>query len=431
MKFKDGGSAIIRFAKPGVNMFPEEKVRNEVAAIRYIHEHTTIPVPFILHWGTKDESPLGLGPFIIMDYIDHVKNLSAALNTPGFAREDRPILDPQIDAQKLEVLYGQVADILLELNKLSPPQIGSVAPIDHNGSWGVEYRPLTMNMNELVRVGTFPRSKLPKPSATFETTSSYFDSLADQHIGHLTHQRNDAIDSADDCRQRYVARQLFRRLARSRQLTSPAVDLGPFKIWCDDLRPSNILINEDLQIVGVVDWEFTYSAPVEFTHAPPWWLLLEQPEYWPDGIKAWTKVYESRLQTFLRVLQDREDMAIRQSRLKEEQRLSSPMRKSWESGEFWIVYAARKSFAFDSVFWKELDTRFFGTPKTEGDWKGRMELLTQQERADMVRLVERKMEEMKTRVLAWEPEELDPPENSSTDKDSASVTYKRWQSSYA
>jgi hypothetical protein len=164
MKFKDGGSAIIRFAKPGVNMFPEEKVRNEVAAIRYIHEHTTIPILFVLHWGTKDESPLSLGPFIIMDYIGHAKNLNAALNTPGFAREDRPILDPQIDAQKLEMLYGQVADILLELNKLSLPKIGSVAPIDDNGCWGVKYRPLTMNMNELVRVGTFRGQSCRSPA---------------------------------------------------------------------------------------------------------------------------------------------------------------------------------------------------------------------------------------------------------------------------
>ncbi|KAM3513052.1 hypothetical protein MY11210_003254 [Beauveria gryllotalpidicola] len=49
MKFQDGGSAVIRFSKPGATMFPEEKIRNEAAMIRYIQDHTTIPVPFILH----------------------------------------------------------------------------------------------------------------------------------------------------------------------------------------------------------------------------------------------------------------------------------------------------------------------------------------------------------------------------------------------
>lgn len=123
-------------------------------------------------------------------------------------------------------------------------------------------------------------------------------------------------------------------------------DNGPFKIWCDDLRPPNVLINENLQIVGVVDWEFTYAAPAEFSCTPPWWLLLEQPEYWSDGIEAWIEVFEKRPQTFLKVLIELEEAAIQQGRLKEDQRLSGPMQQSWTNGDFWVVYAARKNFAF-------------------------------------------------------------------------------------
>ena len=205
-------------------------------------------------------------------------------------------------------------------------------------TWEVAQRPLSYNTNELVRLGTVPRSTLPRANETFLSTSSYFSILADLHLEHLTHQRNDAVDSADDCRRRYIARSLFRKLTRESRFTASSTNsptnLGPFNIWCDDLRPSNVLINEDLQIVGVVDWEFTYAAPVEFSHARPWWLLLEQPEYWPDGIEAWTKVYEPRLQTFLKVLREQEDLAIDRGTLKDEQRLSRPMQQSWESGDF-------------------------------------------------------------------------------------------------
>ncbi|KAF4258788.1 hypothetical protein KXV27_003297 [Aspergillus fumigatus] len=87
-------------------------------------------VPFVLHWGTKEESPLGLGPLIIMEYIDHVMDLSDVLNTPGVAIKDCPILDPNIDEAKLELLYGQFADILLQLSTLRLPRIGSLAQID-------------------------------------------------------------------------------------------------------------------------------------------------------------------------------------------------------------------------------------------------------------------------------------------------------------
>jgi hypothetical protein len=50
-------------------MFLGGKVPNEVATIRYIQENRSIPVPFILHWGTKEESLLGLGPFITIECI--------------------------------------------------------------------------------------------------------------------------------------------------------------------------------------------------------------------------------------------------------------------------------------------------------------------------------------------------------------------------
>lgn len=63
-----------------------------------------------------------------------------------------------------------------------------------------------------------------------------------------------------------------------------------------------MLRNENEQIVSVVDWEFTYAAPVEFSHAPPWWLLIEEPEYWQKGLENWKRVFNHRLKTFLKTM---------------------------------------------------------------------------------------------------------------------------------
>lgn len=53
-------------------------------------------------------------------------------------------------------------------------------------------------------------------------------------------------------RRKYIARHLFRKLAKDRRLTSSSNhDDGPFKLWCDDLRPANVLLNADLQAVEV------------------------------------------------------------------------------------------------------------------------------------------------------------------------------------
>jgi hypothetical protein len=53
------------------------------------------------------------------------------------------------------------------------------------------------------------------------------------------------------------------------------------------------------------------------------------------------------------------------------------MRESWENGQFWANYAARKSWAFDAVFWSWINVKYFG----EGDWfEDRIKLLEEKER---------------------------------------------------
>lgn len=262
-------------------------------------------------------------------------------------------------------------------------------------------------MNELVRTGTLPRSKLP--SSTFETSSDYLDRLAQLHIDHLVHQRNDAIESKTDCQRKYTVRKLFQKLASEKKLLSDKYEKGPFKFWCDDLRPSNILLNDNLDIVAVINWEFSYAAPSDFAFAPPWWLLIEQPEYWDDDLDDWIEKYERRLTTFLKVMVECEDESVSNGRLQEEQRLSGKMRESWASGDSWTVYAARKNFAFDSVYWKKLDPRFFGSSEEaitpEDVWVKRLDLLDEDTRRAMDSFVDKKMVESQTRELTWEPNE--------------------------
>lgn len=51
-------ATIIRLSQPGAVFFPEEKVMNEVATMRFLADKTSIPIPLIHHSGTKKESPL-------------------------------------------------------------------------------------------------------------------------------------------------------------------------------------------------------------------------------------------------------------------------------------------------------------------------------------------------------------------------------------
>lgn len=402
MIFEGGFSSLLRFPGPGRVMFPEEKVRNEVAVITFLKQNTKIPVPTVIHNGMGDESPAGLGPFILMEYVEHACHLTAQLRAPGYKRGELPFLNPDIEEEKLEFFYGQVADILLKLSKPSFEKIGSLAR-DTNGDWSINHRPWTMNMNELVQLGNFPPKLLPQ--LTFATASSYYQSLAKTECIHLATQRNDAFDSEEDCRSKYVARMLFHKLAEESCLQNPTTfDSGPFKLFCDDLRPTNILLDDNMKIAAVIDWEFTYAAPVEFTYSPPWWLLLDIPEEWPRGISNWIKTYQPRLDTFLRVLKCQEDIAIAAGNLMEEQQLSGKLRESWDCDDFRVNYGVRKSWAFDSV-WPMMDAKFFGgdTALDQRDSllysEEKMGLLDNADREAMEPFIRKKLEDSKERVL--------------------------------
>ncbi|CAJ2513961.1 Uu.00g020800.m01.CDS01 [Anthostomella pinea] len=324
----------MRIPCKGIVRFPEERVRYEVATMRYISANTSIPLPKVYHSGTAAENPTGLGPFVIMKYVDHERTMSEALKDPTLNSDEDHVLDPDIGEQKLEFLYGQMANIMLQLSALAFPRIGSLVQ-DADGRFTVSGRP------------------------------------------HPEHE-------------------LF-------HVASPS------RLFCEDLRPSNVLIDKDLRVVGVIDWEFTYAAPSQCTSDPPWWLLLQRPESWPGGYGPWMEAYKPRLETFLRVLDGEErnmasssgnvDNAASPSLSRDLQPpLSLQMRESWEKQTFMISYAARNSWVFDFIFWRYLDGRYFG-PNEDGDYRARLDLLTQQELEAMEALVKMKMEQREERTL--------------------------------
>jgi hypothetical protein len=80
---------------------------------------------------------------------------------------------------------------------------------------------------------------------------------------HLSIQRNDAVDSIIDCRRKYIVRYLFRKfISQSRLSSGYSSEIS--KLFCYDLRPSNVLVNKDFKIIAVINWEFIYVAPADF-----------------------------------------------------------------------------------------------------------------------------------------------------------------------
>lgn len=262
-----------------------------------------------------------------------------------------------------------MANVLLDLYKLQFPRIGAITHVP--GEWKIGRRPLTLAMNEFVRVGNCPPSMFAQDS--FQTANEYFEEIANQHLLHLKHQRNNAVDDAEDGRKKYVARCLFRRIAREIR-----TEKGPFRLYCDDLRPSNVLVasETDFTVRAVIDWEFAYSAPVEYSHAAPWWLLFESPEAWDPDLHNFLDKYRPRLALFLEVL----GACEAERNLDAADRLSARMAQSLDNGVFWLCLAARKSQMFDDIYWTFLDPMFFGPFETLDQ---RIAVLGEQDRNEM------------------------------------------------
>ncbi|EPE07567.1 phosphotransferase family protein [Ophiostoma piceae UAMH 11346] len=79
LKYEDGTSVVMRVPIKGVFCEYLDTVRYEVATMKYVAANTTVSVPHIYKWGTAAENPLGLGPFIIMDYVEHHQRMSFAI----------------------------------------------------------------------------------------------------------------------------------------------------------------------------------------------------------------------------------------------------------------------------------------------------------------------------------------------------------------
>lgn len=297
-------------------------------------------------------------------------------------------------------------------------------------------------MNDVVTMGGIPPSVLPPRHKTYSTSREYYLALADMHLTHLAFQHNSAVLSPPDGREKYVARQLFRKLVREGRLTTDGETYDEsaaqrhkevFKLWCDDMRPTSVLLNDKDDVVSVIDWEMSYFAPGSFYDSPPWWLIIERPEFYEKGLSSWIKEFERRLPLFLEAM-ELEEATLRKAGEEPKNRgglqhgdlpllaineavgngrpstsMAKRMARNWENGRFFVDYCARRNYGFDPIYWKCIDEKFFGKNKKtdvllkKGGYKGRLHLLSEKDRAQMEPFIAWKMEDREDeKIVEWD-----------------------------
>ncbi|KAL4734481.1 hypothetical protein BDV11DRAFT_174720 [Aspergillus similis] len=159
--------------------------------MHYLARTTIIPVPTVLGAGIWD-----CGLYIVAEHIE-----STFLTNR---------LDPNIITRTdLERAYDCMAQVMLELSKLTFPKIDAVVQTA-DGKWLIQStkqrQALSSTMADILR----PNSLISIFSTkTFATASECFTDLATQHFRRLYHQRNNGfIPDNHSWKERYIARSI-------------------------------------------------------------------------------------------------------------------------------------------------------------------------------------------------------------------------------
>ncbi|KAF1948849.1 hypothetical protein CC80DRAFT_458589 [Byssothecium circinans] len=325
--FSNGTSWLVRFAQPGsvCDDYIDEKVAIEVEALSIIRTQTNIPVPTVHGWGTAKANRLGLGPFIMMDFIDGVPLGEILRKDPNdrFMRDD-------ITDDDVEFIYRQMSQILLKLFRLNFENIGSL-PTPVTG-FPAPARPLSFKVHDIIQMGGI--NTFGDRSLGFSDTTEYLQYVFKQDWDQLVHQPNSVAGKHE----------AMEKLSEFNAVMSLIPDFvqsefnqGPYKLVCDDFGLTNIIVRsrEDLTFVGVVDLEWSYAGPAQL-FASPWWLLQGRLTIYdakydkeaPDVLGRFLRY----LKIFKRVLKEEEEMIPGH----DFKQLSSLVESSHLSGAMWL-----------------------------------------------------------------------------------------------
>ncbi|KAL2760493.1 hypothetical protein ACRALDRAFT_2024460 [Sodiomyces alcalophilus JCM 7366] len=224
---------------------PWEKLLGEVTTIQYLERNTGIHVPHVRAYGRDaklTKTNVGTQVFLIADFI------------PGKPLDKNALVEAK-EAHRRN-FYSQLIDILADLRRLEFPLIGTLMPNSDD--------PSQPRLGPVISMATTTLRLTPQ--RTFHSAREYMnyqfgliEAFFSQPVSNHT---------IDDIKQEVFALCNLERIFH--QVIDPQLDKGPFVLNHLDLRSPNIIVDENLQIQGIIDWEFTSTVPRQVFTPPSW-----------------------------------------------------------------------------------------------------------------------------------------------------------------
>ncbi|KFG77888.1 phosphotransferase enzyme family protein [Metarhizium anisopliae] len=242
---QDGSQWIVRIPIEPAFDDPWDKLLSEITTLQFLERKTLIPVPHIRAYGRDaklTESSSGPQMYLIADFI------------PGEPLDKKLLF--QADDEARRKFYAQLIDILAELRKLEFTSIGSLMP-DPNHSTHPILGPVMSMSATTLRLPALPTLETAKEYMEYQfgLVSSFFVQPVADH-------------ATEDIQAEVFALDGMKRIFDER--IDSELNAGPFVLSHLDLRSRNIIVDQDLQIRGIIDWEFAATVPLQVFTPPSW-----------------------------------------------------------------------------------------------------------------------------------------------------------------
>ncbi|KAG8418520.1 hypothetical protein J3459_012390 [Metarhizium acridum] len=277
LDFTDGTTRLVRIPiEPAVHDV-WDKVRSEAYTMQYLQDHTNIPIPQVYAYGRSRlrRCTSALQVFMVLDYI------SGQPLTKKLLRDSSEEYRRQF--------FGELVDMFAQLRGLEFPRGGSLMPNASSGIWA-RLRAFIFSGEESFTPQSTKNFKFgPKVVGAFSMRKN------ELQVDGYTAPRFTANTAKDFLGEQYnllaytwdlPSQELSREEAEREEFALHALNLeeaqktlgleadsseDSFCLSHPDLRVDNIIVDDELRIRGVIDWEFSATVP-RHAFLPPLWL---------------------------------------------------------------------------------------------------------------------------------------------------------------
>ncbi|CAD6565669.1 MAG: hypothetical protein ASARMPREDX12_006713 [Alectoria sarmentosa] len=220
-------------------------LQREVDCIQLVQERTSVPVPTIFGYIASARNVIG-APFMLMECLSG----NVGVDLSGV----------EIPAQHKASFHREMARFQTEISSITFPKIGAIVKLQD---------------------GTYDVGPLPGLGGPFITATEYFEAWA---------RSAKFVETLDRVKQIWgdgyeeIIAQIVNFPPRVGELASKiaARDQGPFPLFHVDFGHNNIVVDDDYNVLGVIDWEHASSVPWERIYFP-WTLSVVPAPMVPDN----------------------------------------------------------------------------------------------------------------------------------------------------